>query len=188
MNITEEKIFQQFEPAVDAIVISRPFALQIAEGLNKMHEQSKEASRKQSAAYREALKGLERQEDRLYLDLRSDVIDDDGYGRRLRKIREERDHLSRLLECNSEAINDVFTETAKSIIELAIDAKSLWKNALPVERLSYLKKICSNQTLDGVTISYQLQKPYLEISGMSEMKENQEWRTRKDSNLRPLDS
>jgi len=63
--------------------------------------------------------------------------------------------------------------SVKEVFELAINAKLLWKKLNRQERLEYLKRVCSNQTLDGLTVSYQLEKPFARLASWGE---NKEWR------------
>ena len=95
---------------------------------------------------------MEEREDRAYDNLETKVLDSDGYKRQMLKIRNERVELTRLLELANHSINDTFMETAKSILELAIDAKTLWKLRSREERLNFLKRVCSNAKLDASTV------------------------------------
>lgn len=69
-----------------------------------------------------------------------------------------------LLEHAQLAIGDAWLETSKTIFELAINAKSLWKSANKLERLNMLKRGCLNQTLDGPTLRYELRKPFKQLA------------------------
>lgn len=106
--------------------------------------------------YRQASLDLERREDELYDDYKKDVMDEDGYRRQLRRVRDERRHYERLLEQAQTSITNTFYETSQRIIELAKDAESLWKERSDQERVEMLKDILSNQRLNGVTIEYEL--------------------------------
>lgn len=57
----------------------------------------------------------------------------------------ERNRLLTKLEGFQNIINGAHIETSKSIIELAINAKSLWKQRSPIERRQLLDMILSNQ-------------------------------------------
>jgi hypothetical protein len=71
-------------------------------------------------------------------------------------------------------ISDTAVETAHSIIELCKGAKSKWVSANPQERKALLEFVLSNPVLDGVTLRYDLRKPF---SLLAEMKKNPEWRS-----------
>ena len=49
----------------------------------------------------------------------------------------------------------------------------------------FLEDVLSNAVLDKTTVRFELKKPLVMLA---EMARSEEWRTRKDSNLRPLDS
>lgn len=59
-------------------------------------------------------------------------------------------------------------------MELAKEAKELWKKGSMTERLEILKRVCWNPILDGVNLRYGLRKPFATIA---EMSEKQDWRT-----------
>ena len=62
--------------------------------------------------------------------------------------------------------------TGKLLLELATSAKSLWKGRSPEERRAYLDKVLSNPILNGVTIEFELKKPF---AVLVQMTENVEW-------------
>ena len=103
------------------------------------------------------------------------VLDDFGYRRQLEKLREERRYFTDLLEDSNLKISDAWMVTAKRILELATNAKTLWKQGTPQEQLDYLNKICSNSVLDGPSIRYDLRKPFKTIAKMA-VSDN--WRSR----------
>ena len=175
-NISEKKIWNQFEPAVDALAISKEFAKDIAAALNETHEKQKAAIRKQMEGFKLELKNLEGQEDDVYADRKRGILDDAGYHRQIKRVRDDRAHFTREIESLTLAISDEAMVSVQKVFELAINAKSLWKSMERDDRLEYLKKVCSNQTLDELTVHYQLQKPFARLASM---KQNSEWRTRR---------
>ena len=177
--ITEEKIWKQFEPAVDALAISETFAKDITDALNETHEKQKAAIRKQMEGFRLELKNLEGREDIAYSDYGRGVLNEAVYKRHVVRVREEREHYTSEIERLTLLISDEAMTSVKKVLELAINAKSLWKTMDRQERLEYLKKVCSNQTLDGLTVQYQLQKPFARLAVW---KESEEWRRVRDSN------
>lgn len=184
MNVAEDTIWNQLHAAVDHIALAKEFAKEIADALNKVHVKANAATKAECEKFKVALVQLEHSEDDVYDHFRKGSIDETMYRRQLERIRKERGHYSDQLQRMSIAINDAFMQTAKTIFELATNAKSLWNFGTPTERMSILKRICSNPVLDGATVKYDLKKPY---ATLTEMKENQEWPGRQDSNLRPLD-
>jgi hypothetical protein len=62
-------------------------------------------------------------------------------------------------------------ETAKTVLELATSAKSLWISKSPQERRELLDLILSNPILDGLTVRFELKKPFAVLVKMSEKEE-----------------
>ena len=60
------------------------------------------------------------------------------------------------LEQFKKIINGAQMETARSIIELATTAKSLWNQRSAIERRHLLDLLLSNRSLDGVNVRYDL--------------------------------
>ncbi|MGK5089534.1 recombinase family protein [Bdellovibrionota bacterium FG-2] len=180
MHVTEEKIWNQLEGALDAISISKEFAAEISEAMNKAQRKTQDATKREMAQYRDALVALESEEDQLYGDLKKGVIAELAYHRLLKRVRDQRLHFSNLLEGASLAISDAGMETVKSILELATSAKSLWIDRSPQERRDFLDDILSNPVLDGTTVRYEIKKPFRIIS---EMAKSNVWRTQEGSNL-----
>lgn len=79
----------------------------------------------------------------------------------------------------------IVAETAKTILELATSAKSLWISKSHQERRDFLDMVLSNPILDGLTVRYELKKPFAVLLKMSE---KVEWRALRDSNSRPTGS
>ncbi len=181
MTLTEDSIWNGFEPAIHAVSISADFAQKIADALNKNKEKTLDAARREISAYSGALKGLEDKEDRIYEDYRAGVLDSEAYKRQVERIRKDRRHYTELMAQKNLAITDAGLETAKSVLELATRAESLWNSKNSYERLDMLNKLQSNPLLDGSTIKYHLRKPYLKLV---EMKKNQEWLPGRDLNPR----
>ncbi len=185
LNLTEDKLWSQFEAAVDQITLTEQLAKEIADALKKAQDKARIAIKRQINGYRDAVEGLRKREDDAYGDFKNGVLDEHGYRRQITKLRDEQNHYMTLLEKANLAIHDASCETAQSILELATNAKTLWLSRSAVERREFLSKILSNPVLEGLSVRYELKKPFEVVAKMSG---NEEWRTRKDSNLRPLDS
>ena len=117
--------------------------------------------------YRQAILSTEQKEDDIYDDLKCGILDMDIYKRKIDKLRNEKRQYEDLLEHGQVAITDAFYETSERILELAKNAESLWYSRSPQERVKTLKRVLSNQLLDGVTIRYELKKPYQILAKMS---------------------
>ena len=177
--VREEKLWEQFGNVMDRINIGDKFASELADAINQAKGQMLDATKRQIRSYQDSLETLEDAETRAYEHLCSDVIDEEGYKREVSRIRRERKRLTKLLEGSQTAIIDVGMESAKSIIELANNAKSLWLSQSPERRLEMLQNILSNPTWDGVSVGYQLKKPF-EL--LCEMRTKKNWRSLRESN------
>ena len=71
------------------------------------------------------------------------------------------------------SISDEAMISVKKVFELAINSKERYRSMGREDRLEYLNKVCSNPTLNGLTLQFQLQSPFARLSNW---KENQEWR------------
>ena len=86
------------------------------------------------------------------------------------------------------ACTDRYTQTtseSRRLFELAKQARTLWNQRTPTERRQLLEMVLSNPRLDGVTVRYDMKKPF---AILSEMTKGNDWRARSDSNARPSDS
>jgi hypothetical protein len=83
------------------------------------------------------------------------------------------------LEAHQKSLTSAVVETAQTVLELTTIAKSLWITRTPQERRDFLDLILSNPILDGLTVRFELKKPFAVLLGM---KENVDWCTRLDLN------
>jgi site-specific DNA recombinase len=157
---SEERILEAFEPAVEAVALDRVRARQVAELLNRAHYKAQEAKRAQVEGFKASLVALERDEDEIYRDVKRGLLDEAGYRRQLARVRSERQRYADLLSQVQAAIDGAYLETAQSILELATEAKSLWKERSPAERRALLERLLSNPTWDGVTAGWDYKKPW----------------------------
>jgi DNA invertase Pin-like site-specific DNA recombinase len=178
--ISEVKIWDQFESGISDYSITDGFAKDIMLALEEAMNTQRRAHKKQMEGYRIALKELEGREDAIYRHFTEGILDKEGYQRQVNKIRAERDDYNHQLEDLTLLIHDIGSEAVKRVFELAINADSQWKYKNREERLHFLKVTTSNQTLEDLTIRYQLQKPF---ERLAKMKGSAEWR-REVLNLR----
>lgn len=178
-NVIENKIWDGLANALDEISISKSFAEKVADALNEAQQRARVATVREAEKYQNELKALEAKEDHAYDSLQNRVIDDRAYKRVIERIRDERQFISQQLTQVNLKINDAVIETAQSVIELCIDARSLWKERSEGERLEFLDDILSNRWLDGSSVRYELKKPF---QVMSEMRESKDWRSRREEN------
>ena len=83
------------------------------------------------------------------LDLKKGIIEEEMYQRLIKNIRTERDRFTKLLESGQINIDNVVCETAQTILQLATNAESLWKNRSKQEQAMFIEKLLSNQLLAG---------------------------------------
>lgn len=172
MYQTEPQILDGFEPALDQITVSENMAKDIADALNANHLKLKSRIKREQESYLHALKVMNEKEDELYTDMKRSLIDEDMYHRQIENVRKERERLSQLLNDLNSTVLDTYLVTAKEILELAKDAKTLWKSRSVEEKVDFLKKILWNSKMTGTTIEYELKKPF---SVLAKMNEREEW-------------
>lgn len=165
--VTEEKIFEQFTPAVESISISDKLADEIAEALNKVEKKAQAAHRRNINDLKVRLKEMENAEDGLYDDLKKGVLDEKGYKRQLQRVRDERQNLSDILGEAQQEVTGAVLVTARKILELAKKAPELYLHRSDEERRDFLNKILSNPVLDGVSVRYELKKPFRLVAEMA---------------------
>jgi len=171
-HANESKLWAQFEGALDAITIDDVLAEEISARLNQSFASLRRERKAEIDRYRGLLTSLEAREDEAYADRKSGVLDESMYARQIAKIREERKRYTDALELASDHLDDVALETAQSTIELAKEAKTLWLSRSAQERVEFLNLILSNRVLDGITVRYELRKPW---STLKEIKEKSDW-------------
>ena len=180
MNIQEYKLWDQFEGALDCISITESFAAEISEALNEAQRKTQKATIREMDGFKEGIEATHKEEDELYQDFKKRIVTEESYLRMVKQVRNQRLRFTDHLKHAQLAISDAGMETAKSILELSTSAKSLWKSRTPLERKELLNDLLSNPVLDGVTLRYEIKKPFRILS---EMAESEKWRARKGSNL-----
>jgi site-specific DNA recombinase len=184
-NIQGEKIWEQFGGLMEKINISEEFAKDIADALNKTEKKAHRVVELQIAEFNDKLKELDSRKDSLVDLMLSKQIEKELFDQQLKRINSNRDSLVDQLEAHQKSLTSALIETAKTVLELATSAKSLWISKSPQERRELLDLILSNPILDGLTVRFELKKPFAVLVGM---KENVEWCTRQDSNFLCLHS
>jgi hypothetical protein len=172
MYATEEVIWDQLEDAVGTYDLSKELAQDILAALNETQKKAVNAHRREAKMFADILVKLDQRNDQLFDMLSAKSIGEEEYRRQVKRIQAERMQVSGQLEQATIAISDAMAESTKEIFELATNAKLLWKKQGRVERLVMLKRVCSNQVLDGQTLRYDLKKPFILLG---EMKGLQDW-------------
>lgn len=167
-NVTEESLWEQLGYAVGRITITQSLANDVAHALNHTQEVARETTKRQMEAYRKRITELEKDEDTAYDHLRSKALDADSYRRQIERIRTQKRECIDFLERAQHSLTDACMETARTTFELAINAKSLWETRAPTERRFFLERILSNPIISGVTIRYELKKPFMILEKMGQ--------------------
>lgn len=168
-NIHGEKIWEQFGDLINHITINEELAQDIADALNKTENKAHRVAELQIAEFKDKEKELQAREDKLLL---NNQIDQQAYERGLQLIRQGREDITNQLEALQKSLTNAVIETAKTVLELATSAKSLWIGRSTYERRELLKKVLSNPILDGLTVRFELKKPF---AVLMKMKEKEEW-------------
>lgn len=179
MVIREEKLWEQMSKVVDAISITPKLAKEIAVELNATHKKSIADCNRKIASLRDKIRTLETSEDQAYENMISGTIDGEGFKRIVARFRADRKSMSEEIMALEEQMKGHFRETAQTTLELAKDAKSLYLEQNAEERWNFLKKICQNLRFDGVSVQYDLKKPYCTLSKISQ---KEDWRSQGDLN------
>jgi len=159
--------------SLDRINISDQRAKEIAEALTEADRLAKLAINLEIEQYKNALQELQEKRNRL-LDFKLDgSVNSDDYKHKVKQIDDDMKHYMKLQEDAQYRISDAWKVTADLVLELAKDAKELWKAGSLAEKLEILKRVCWNPILDGANLRYGLRKPF---ATLAEMSENQDWR------------
>ena len=160
MYASESDLWTQFEGAVEEFSLTKEMAKDISDALEETHQKARKRIMGEMDGYRAALRELDVRNNMLFDMLMSKTIEEADYRRQLKRIEEDRQRITNLLEEAQLSIHDAAMKAAKSIFELATEATSFWKSASRLERLALLKRVSSNQVLDGSTLRYDLKKPF----------------------------
>ena len=179
MNVTEEKLWEQMAKPLREIHISKSFALDIFKALKEEDLRAKRRQKEKDETLKDRIKGLEEKEDRLYEDFTNGLLDEVSYKRHLKRTKEEKQELENTYKAENSMSERDFLKRSESLLELANSAESLWKTRSHQERLDLIKKVCSNVSLNGLSVRYSLRKPF---ATLSEMSKKSEWCPRPDLN------
>ncbi len=178
--VAEGAILDQLAGALDDIHITEVVAQQIADGLNETHKEVQAERRREAAKFERELKALDAKETRLVEELCDGGLPREVAQRQLERIQEERLRLTRRREAASAALDDRYLKTAADVLELAKSARTLWESRSPAEKRQLIERLVSNPTLDGVTVRYDLKKPFAILAKMAK---GADWLGNQDSNL-----
>ena len=182
VNVAETDILNQLMSAADVIEITRAFADGVSRALNESHLAAMAAKRKSADVYRAELKELEQKENRLFDRYDSGEIDRAMFDQQVARVRAARSEcFEKLREADTQE-DEKYLDTAREVLELAKDAKSLIeKLTLPERRADLLALLVCNPRLEGRSVRFNLRKPF-EV--LAKMRAANDWRPQRDSNPR----
>lgn len=172
MNLSEEKIWEQLERAVDAISITPQLAKDIAKALNEGQSKASASGLRRIAELKDSIRQLEAREDQAYDNMERGNIDAEGYQRVVKRFRTERRELVSAIQAVESDMKGGFRETALTTLELCKEAKSLYKTRSASERADLIKRLVSNPRLNGTTIEFDLKKPF---GVLAKINKNENW-------------
>lgn len=178
-SVKEDLIWTGLEIALDTITIPDSFALQLSEALNESVLKSQQSFKRRLDELNAERSRYEEDEDNLMDHLLKKVVDEESYKKQLLKIRANKERICTQIKVSQEQSQSVMLETAQSTIELARDAKLLWKHMTGEERVELLEIVLSNRELDGVNVCFEIKKPF---KLLSKMKGSNYWYSHGDSN------
>lgn len=173
MNISEELLWEQFDRAVDSITITSHMARQIAEELNKSHRHALNTAKKRIEETKALVDAIEQKEQRAYEDFTSEILDKESYLTISKRLKRDKFSLRNELNALQTESQLFFRENVQSTLELASSAKSLYLSRSAIDKRKLLEMLVSNPILDGITLQYDLKKPF---GLLAKMKEIKEWR------------
>lgn len=186
VNVSEAKIWEQFEQAVQSFSINETVAKTIAARMFEMNQESAAKAKQQHDENKQRLEAMIRKADQLYDDYAKQLIDEDDYRRLKAKSKDEMQVLRRKLENDYESTQSLVQERLKFTLELAKDAESNWNSSTPPARVVLLKNVLWNFSLDGLNVRYDLKKPFAVLSEIKLKGVSEKWCAREDLNLHEI--
>jgi len=168
MNVPENKIWEQLDPAIDAITITKQMADDISEVLNEAHLKVKKARKREIEGFGLALDNIATRRGKLIDLFTEQNINKEILNEQLARLENERRRYTDLLEQSNDTIDGVYLETSKSILELATTARAQYLLSTPEARRTMLDKILSNPVLDDTTLRYDLKMPFAVLCEMKQ--------------------
>ena len=175
VNIGEGQLWQTLENLIGEITISEPVAKIISDHLLEADKKSEVASDEIRSQARGHLAALSKREEELYDHWSEGLLTKDGYKRQLEKLTHERAEAETKLESAENIGKESLEEKAKFLLELCKRAESAWKKGCADERIALMKRFCSNFRLSGVSLEFDLKKPFLKVLEFKKNTDNTKW-------------
>ena len=179
IHVTEANLLAQFEAAIANIEMPHALADEISRVLRETHEVVRTERRREIGVLKRTVDDVQAREDKIVAVYIDGKLDDVTYQRQRDMLLSEKHAAMDRLSTASEDLDDKYLVTADRIFELAKQARSLWNQRTPSEKRQLLEMVLSNPRLDGVTVRYDMKKPF---AILAEMTKGNDWRARWDSN------
>lgn len=179
-HVLEEKIWGQFLAVFDSFSISEGLATSLAKELNGGLLTQRAAHKKLGVDFKLIIQKLDDDFERVYQDYRDGILDKEFLDRQIKKIRAAKIAAQQNYEKSQNDAFETVIESAKTTIELAKSARSLWLSRTPMERREWLELVLSNRSLEGATIRFDLTKPFMVLE---QIKQSGDWRPHRDNFL-----
>ena len=178
MNVHEKTIWKQFEEVVDQIKISEKLASRLLSEVNKTQRYSKMQAESRKSSIEAEITSMEANMSKAMDCFYAGVLDAADIAREKARIKSRITELQKELESLDEVTSNRRLETVESIIELALNAKTLFQSASDSKKLEIIDKLLSNLRVRGKTLEYDVRKPFADILKMSKIETGGPGRTR----------
>ena len=159
-NLTEKIIWQGFSKIVNEIWLPDDLAELIAKKIEESHKKHQHTHKDRLARLNQEFESLQIEEEKLVDFYLAGKIDQTVYENKLNRIRSSKRDVERSIHSLESGVDKKFAISAQRIIELANKAESLWKSRPEEEKLNFIKTVSSNQRANGLTVEYDLKRPF----------------------------
>ena len=104
------------------------------------------------------------------------LLNRDLYKRQLEKLAAERSEIDRKLVVIENINSEEIEGRAKTLLELCKRAECALKKGSEEERLSLIKRLCSNFRLNGASLEFDLNIPFAKVLEFKRNTDNTKWR------------
>ncbi len=178
----EEQIAERMGEVLRDISIPEAIATQIMNTMQGEEARIQAAETQQRQRLQERLDNLHRRQDQAYTDKLDGRITEEFWQRKQQEWQREEMELEAALDAAKQPRTAQKLLDVQRTLELAQRAHSLYLTRKPAEQADWLRKVPSNCTIDGASITPTCRKPFDMIFYWAKRKE---WSGRQDSNLRP---
>lgn len=154
-NATEIGVLEQIEPTISDISINPVAVEQICNDMNQGVNHEKELREAKENALRAEYQRLEHRKDAMYEDKLDGRITVDKYDELVEKTEKRMSEIDNELVALSQDFGDS-EMTAFYLLELASNAKSLFKNSKPATKNQILRLLLSNYEIEQKRLSFNL--------------------------------